>query len=101
MSSDKTDLTPSVREEAAQTDSDMSVDEYLAALHAEFDPANDLLTDYERISDHCSNVAVDLLETEKDEFKSHEYHKSLEYRQNEQYNSYFNYYKGKYSLENQ
>ncbi len=62
---------------------------------------NDLLTDYERIADHCANVAVDLLESEKDEFRSHEYHKSLEYRQNEQYNSYFNYYKGKYSLDNQ
>lgn len=62
---------------------------------------NDLLTDYERIADHCANVAVDLLESEKEEFRSHEYHKSLEYRQNEQYNSYFNYYKGKYSLENQ
>lgn len=59
---------------------------------------NDLLTDYERISDHCSNIAVDLLESEEDEFRSHEYHKSLEYRQNEQYNGYFNYYKGKYSV---
>ena len=59
---------------------------------------NDLLTDYERISDHCSNIAVNLLESEKDEFKSHEYHKSIEYRQNEQYKSYFNYYKGKYTI---
>ena len=62
---------------------------------------NDMLTDYERIADHCANVAVDLLESEKEEFRSHEYHKSLKYRQNEQYNSYFNYYKGKYALENQ
>ena len=38
------------------------------------------------------------LEAEKEEFRSHEYHKSLEYRQNDQYKSYFNYYKGKYSL---
>ncbi len=59
---------------------------------------NDLITDYERIADHCSNVAVDLLESEKDEFKSHEYHKSLEYRQNETFNNYFNYYKGKYTV---
>ena len=59
---------------------------------------NDLITDYERIADHCSNVAVDLLESEKDEFRSHEYHKSLEYRQNETFNSYFNYYKGKYTI---
>ena len=61
---------------------------------------NDILTDYERIADHCSNVALDLLEAEKEEFRSHEYHKSLEYRQNDQYKSYFNYYKGKYSLNN-
>ena len=59
---------------------------------------NDLITDYERIADHCSNVAVDLLESEKEEFRSHEYHKSLEYRQNETFNNYFNYYKGKYTI---
>ncbi len=61
---------------------------------------NDLLTDYERIADHCSNVAVDLLESEKDEFKSHEYHKSLEYRQNPVFNDYFNWYKNKYTISN-
>ena len=60
---------------------------------------NDILTDYERIADHCTNVALDLLESEREEFRSHEYHKSLEYRQNEQFKSYFTYYKGKYSLE--
>ncbi len=59
---------------------------------------NDLITDYERIADHCSNVAVDLLESEKEEFRSHEYHKSLEYRQNETFTNYFNYYKGKYTI---
>ena len=62
---------------------------------------NDILTDYERIADHCTNVALDLLESERDEFRSHEYHKSLEYRQNEQFKSYFTYYKGKYSLTEQ
>lgn len=36
------------KNEPMQTpDYNMSVDEYLAALHAEFDPASDLLTDYE------------------------------------------------------
>ena len=62
---------------------------------------NDILTDYERIADHCTNVALDLLESEREEFRSHEYHKSLEYRQNEQFKSYFTYYKGKYSLTEQ
>jgi phosphate:Na+ symporter len=59
---------------------------------------NDLLTDYERISDHCSNVAVDLLESEKDEFRSHEFHKSLEYRQTAKFTSSFNEYKEKYAI---
>ncbi len=59
---------------------------------------NDLLTDYERISDHCSNVAVDVLESEQEEFRSHEYHKSLAYRQNETFTNYFSEYKEKYAL---
>lgn len=59
---------------------------------------NDLLTDYERISDHCSNVAVDVLESEKEEFRSHEYHKSLAYRQNEVFTNYFSEYKEKYAI---
>ncbi len=45
---------------------------------------NDLLTDYERIADHCSNIAVDILETGK-EIKSHEYHMLAESRRDEAY----------------
>ncbi|MBQ9061842.1 MAG: Na/Pi cotransporter family protein [Eubacterium sp.] len=45
---------------------------------------NDLLTDYERIADHCSNVAVDIMETGK-EIKSHEYHQIAESRRDEAY----------------
>ena len=33
----------------------------------------DIITNYERVSDHCSNVAVCLIETAKDEFETHEY----------------------------
>lgn len=61
---------------------------------------NDMLTDYERIGDHCSNVAVDLIESQNDEFKTHEFHKSLEERRNEHFNNYYNFYKGEYSLNN-
>ncbi len=46
---------------------------------------NDLLTDYERIADHCSNVAVDVIDSESDEIHGHEYHRSIEYKTNEQY----------------
>jgi len=61
---------------------------------------NDLLTDYERIADHCSNVAVDLLESEQDTFgfASHEYRKNEDYKQNDTYDKLFNDYKQQYVL---
>ncbi|MBO5778705.1 MAG: Na/Pi cotransporter family protein [Clostridia bacterium] len=34
---------------------------------------SDLLTNYERISDHCSNIAVAVIEASKNDFDSHEY----------------------------
>ncbi len=34
---------------------------------------NDLLTNYERVSDHCSNIAVAIIETAHGSFKTHEY----------------------------
>lgn len=60
---------------------------------------NDLIVDYERIADHCSNVALDVLETEEDTLHTHEFHKTLEYRQDERYRSLFKEYKEKYAIE--
>ena len=34
---------------------------------------NDLLTNYERIADHCSNIAVAMIELNRDLFDTHEY----------------------------
>ena len=34
---------------------------------------DDLLTDYERIADHCSNIAVAMIEVADDKFDTHEY----------------------------
>ena len=59
---------------------------------------NDLLTDYERIADHCSNVAVDVIESGYDEVRGHEYHKSIDYRNNEQYKASLAEYEAKYAL---
>ena len=58
---------------------------------------NDLLTDYERISDHCSNIAVDILESGAGGLRSHEYHQTLDYRKNEVFEESFKEYKKKYS----
>lgn len=37
---------------------------------------DDLLTNYERVSDHCSNVAVCMIEVNNDNFDTHEYLKN-------------------------
>ena len=34
---------------------------------------NDLVTDLERVSDHCSNIAVCLIQLKDDKFDTHEY----------------------------
>ena len=57
---------------------------------------NDLLTDYERISDHCTNIAVDIFEAGGT--MSHEYHQSLEYRNNETFRSHFEEYKKRFRI---
>lgn len=59
---------------------------------------NDLLTDYERISDHCSNIAVDILESVTGERWLHEFHSMPEFRENELFKRYFGEYKEKYGL---
>ena len=38
---------------------------------------NDLLTNYERVADHCSNIAVAMIELESDSFDTHEYLNSV------------------------
>lgn len=59
---------------------------------------NDLLTDYERISDHCSNIALDVLDSGDEEFLPHEYHLTMDYRQNELFQKQFEEYKKKYAI---
>lgn len=59
---------------------------------------NDLLTDYERVSDHCSNVAVDIIESGPNGVEAHEYHINHDYRSDEVFKRYFAEYKAKYAL---
>ncbi len=46
---------------------------------------NELLISYERISDHCSNIAVAMLEIAKDRFETHKYMKKLKTRDGEKF----------------
>lgn len=60
---------------------------------------NDLLTNIERVSDHCSNVAVAMIELESRNFDTHEYLKSLREMRNAEYKRYFEEYEQKYSID--
>lgn len=58
---------------------------------------SDILTNYERISDHCSNVAVAIIEVEHDSFDTHQYLNGVKFG-NEEFNTSFDAYMAKYSL---
>ena len=51
---------------------------------------SDVITSYERISDHCSNIAVCLMQVKEDGYDTHEYLKDMKHNEifNEQYNKY-------------
>ena len=59
---------------------------------------NDLLTDYERISDHCSNVAIDVLRQNADDLNSHEYEKTLTETPDALYRRYYEEYTAAFAL---
>lgn len=59
---------------------------------------NNILTDFERIGAHCSNVAVALLEIEAEDFDTHEYQKSIREMNNGLYTSLYEEYEEKYDI---
>ncbi len=59
---------------------------------------NDLITDLERVSDHCSNIAVAMIELEEGAFDTHEYLNSLQDAHSDSFKRYFDAYKNKYDL---
>ena len=59
---------------------------------------NDLLTNYERVADHCSNIAVAIIELESDSFDTHEYLNSVRAMKDHSFDRYFEEYKEKYHL---
>ncbi|MBQ1302410.1 MAG: hypothetical protein IIY29_03570 [Firmicutes bacterium] len=54
---------------------------------------NDLIGDIERVSDHCSNVAVAMIELEHESFDTHQYIESLMSQMDEEFERYFEEYK--------
>ncbi|MBQ2274364.1 MAG: Na/Pi cotransporter family protein [Clostridia bacterium] len=58
---------------------------------------HDLLTNYERVSDHCSNVAVAIIETAHGSFQTHEYLRDVK-RTNEEFKKDYEEYLEKFAL---
>ena len=59
----------------------------------------DLLTNYERISDHCSNIAVCFIEIAHDSFKTHEYLNQIKSGEENEFATMYQDFKQKYYIE--
>jgi phosphate:Na+ symporter len=57
---------------------------------------SDLITNIERVSDHCSNVAVAVIEINNNEYEAHEYLNELKNSDDPQFKAYYKGYKEKY-----
>ena len=69
----------------------------LCTIHQGF-VFNDLLTDFERISDHCSNIAVAMIELEEDVFDTHEYLNQVKEKRSADFERVFEDYRERFSL---
>ena len=59
---------------------------------------SDLLTSLERVADHCSNIAVAIIELESDSFDTHEYLSSVRAMKSHSFARYYEEYQQKYHL---
>ena len=59
---------------------------------------SDILTCYSRVSDHCSNIAVAIIEAQHGTFDTHEYLDSIKHRGNEDFERKFTEYSRRFSV---
>ena len=59
---------------------------------------SDILTNCERVSDHCSNIAVAQIETEQNAYEAHEYLNGVKSSGNTEYQEAFEAYRARYTL---
>ena len=59
---------------------------------------DDLLTTYERIADHCSNIAVAMIEVADDKFDTHEYLNHLKNGGSVKFEQRYEKYRGRYTF---
>lgn len=59
---------------------------------------NDLLTNYERIADHCSNIALVVIEEKEHDINSHEYIDAIRNKNDARFIKMYEQYKEKYAI---
>lgn len=59
---------------------------------------SDLTTNFERVSDHCSNIAISVIQSRTDGFESHEYAAELHKESNPEFQKAYQAYREKYML---
>lgn len=59
---------------------------------------SDIGTDFERIADHCSNIAVGIIEVEDDLYEAHEYIETLKHEKADGFEKAVDFYQRKYML---
>ncbi len=59
---------------------------------------SDLTTNYERVADHCSNIAAFIIQAKEDSFETHEYIGSIKEKDSIRFNNEYNKYHNKYKL---
>ena len=60
---------------------------------------NDLLTNFERVSDHCSNIAVALIELDAGNFDTHEYLETVKEKRSANFEQDYQTFKKKYAID--
>ena len=59
---------------------------------------NDLLTNFERVSDHCSNIAAAMIELEDDEFDTHKYLNRVKNKRSDEFEKQYEEYASRFKL---
>ncbi len=59
---------------------------------------NDLITNFERVADHCSNLAVAMIELNRDDFDTHGYILNLKELHAHRFDEYYDKYSEKYKI---
>ena len=60
---------------------------------------SDLLNNFERVSDHCSNIAVAMIEVDHNSFDTHKYLRNVKTDENSDFTNRFSEYANKYGIE--